>query len=69
MWDEGLDIVRCAGCRDVIAHHEHLWIEDEDGGLRRWSPGSAGEARLTAARRAWHPACVGDDLRLGPESP
>ena len=52
--------VRCTGCGQVIAHDEHVWIEDEDGRLHPWSPDLGGPARL-AARRAWHAACVIDD--------
>jgi hypothetical protein len=59
----GVEVPRilCTGCGDVIAHHEHVWIEDEHGDLRPWSPDLPG-AGPKLAGRAWHAACVIDDL-------
>lgn len=57
----GVDVppILCTGCGAVIAHREHVWIEDEHGDLRLWSPDVPGAVPV-AARRVWHAGCVID---------
>lgn len=59
MGDGGPDFGVCAGCGRVIARPEHLWVEDAEGELGRWSPRSPTD-ELAGPQRTWHAACLVD---------